>query len=90
MAEIGVDITTYRSKSVREFQDMQFDYVVTVCDNTKEICPLFHRGSAYIHKSFDDPANFQGTELEILKDFRRVRDEIKDWITQNFGEKKAL
>lgn len=88
MSEIGIDISHYRSKSVREFRDMKFDYVVTVCDNAKETCPFFPGGKKYLHRGFIDPAGFEGTEEERLRVFRRVRDEIKEWIEKTFGEEQ--
>lgn len=78
MREVGIDITAHRSKSVEEFTDREFDYVITVCDNAKESCPVFPGRTKRIHWSFDDPAGAQGTEDEKLAVFRRVRDEIRD------------
>ncbi|MGC8972143.1 MAG: arsenate reductase ArsC [bacterium] len=86
MEELGIDISRQRSKSIEEFRGMIFDYVVTVCDSAKERCPFFP-GKKVIHKSFEDPAEFIGNEEEKLNVFRRVRDEIKDWIIENFGKK---
>jgi len=83
MAEIGIDISKQRSKSINEFWDQNFDYVVTVCDNAKENCPFFP-GEKIMHKSFEDPAEFGGSEEEIMKKVRQVRDEIKEWIRKTF------
>lgn len=77
MEEIGIDITGHRSKSVEEFAGRDFDYVITVCDNAKESCPVFPAKTQRIHWSFDDPAEASGTEYEKLAVFRRVRDEIR-------------
>ncbi len=85
MAEIGVDISPHRSKSVEELRGMEFDCIVTVCDRARESCPFFPGARRYIHRSFDDPASFRGTEEEILREFRRVRDEIREWIVETFG-----
>ncbi len=85
MAEIGVDVSTHRSKSIEEFRGKNFDYVVTVCDHAKEACPFFP-GEKILHKSFEDPSAFKGTEDEILEEVRRVRDEIKDWIEKIFAK----
>jgi len=79
MAEVGIDISTHRSKSIEEFRGENFDYVVTVCDLAKEACPFFP-GERILHKDFEDPSEFKGTEDEILEKVRDVRDEIKDWI----------
>jgi arsenate reductase len=70
MAEIGIDISTYRSKSVDEFVGQDLDYVITVCSNAKEACPVFPGASRRLHWPFDDPAP------EGLAAFRRVRDQI--------------
>lgn len=78
MSEIGIDITNHRSKSVDEFLGQEFDYVVTVCDNANERCPVFPGKTQRLHWSFDDPAAATGEEEVILDTFRRVRDEIRD------------
>jgi arsenate reductase len=78
MEEIGIDISNHHSKSVDEFLRQEFDYVITVCDNAKESCPVFPGNTERIHWSFDDPAEAQGDEDEILAVFRRVRDEIRE------------
>lgn len=83
MKELGIDISDNRSKSIEEFRDVTFDYVVTVCDNAKESCPFFP-GKKILHKSFEDPAKFNGEIEEILSKFKKVRDEIKQWIIKNF------
>ena len=77
MHEIGIDISNHRSKSVDEFGGQDFDYVITVCDNANERCPIFSGGTKRIHWSFDDPAAVEGDEDTKLKVFRRVRDEIR-------------
>ncbi len=77
MREIGMDISAQRSKSVDEFIGQQFDYVITVCDNANERCPVFPGDTKRIHWSFDDPAAIEGDEATQLKVFRRVRDEIQ-------------
>jgi arsenate reductase len=78
MAEIGSDISGHRSKSLEEFRDTAFDYVITVCDNAAETCPVFPGPATRIHWSFDDPAAAEGSEEEVLAEFRRVRDEIEE------------
>ncbi len=78
MAEIGIDLNGNYPKKVEQFLSQPFDYVVTVCDNAKETCPVFIGNvKNRIHIGFDDPAEATGTEEEILSVFRRVRDEIK-------------
>lgn len=84
MSEIDIDISYHRSKSVDEFLEKEFDYVVTVCDDAKETCPFFPGGKKYLHKSFEDPASFYGSEEEKLNKFREVRDKIKNWIEKQF------
>jgi len=77
MRELGIDITGQRSKSFEEFAGQDFDYVVTVCDNAREQCPVFPAATRRIHWSFDDPAAAEGDEAARLSVFRRVRDEIR-------------
>ena len=77
MREIGIDITKHRSKSVDEFAGQEFDYVITVCDNANEHCPIFPGNTQRIHWSFDDPAAAEGDDDRKLAVFRRVRDEIR-------------
>jgi arsenate reductase len=84
MAEIGVDISGNRSKSIEEFRGKNFNYVVTVCDGAREACPFFP-GEKVIHQSFEDPSQFKGSDEEILKQVRKVRDEIRKWIRKTFG-----
>ena len=78
MREVGIDISGYRSKSVDEFVAQEFDYVITVCDNANEKCPIFPGRTERIHWSFEDPAAVQGDAEARLAVFRRVRDEIRD------------
>jgi arsenate reductase len=77
MREIGICISGQRSKSVEEFAGQEFDYVITVCDNAREQCPIYPAETERIHWSFDDPAAAKGGEAERLAVFRRVRDEIR-------------
>jgi arsenate reductase (thioredoxin) len=76
MAEIGIDISGHRSKCLDEFIGEPFDYVITVCDNAAENCPVFPGPAKRIHWSFDDPAEVQGDEADVQATFDRVRDEI--------------
>jgi len=85
MAEMGIDISKNRAKSVNEFTGMSLDYVITVCDNARQACPFFAGGKKQIHQSFEDPSGLSGTDEEILSGFRRIRDEIKYWIERTFG-----
>ena len=88
MSEIGIDISGHRSKSVEEFAGQQFDYVITVCDNAKESCPFFPGGTTRLHRSFEDPAAApEGQEIET---FRRIRDEMRDWLRQFQSQSKPL
>ncbi|MGO9138265.1 MAG: arsenate reductase ArsC [Syntrophales bacterium] len=84
MGEIGIDMGAHRSNSIQEFLGQQFDYVVTVCDKAKEACPYFPGGKKILHRSFADPSALIGTEEEIVAGFRRIRDEIKSWIENEF------
>ena len=78
MRQIGIDISGHRSKSVDEFVDHEFDFVITVCDNANENCPIFPGKARRIHWSFTDPAAVDGTDEERLAAFRDVRDQIKE------------
>ncbi len=80
MNEVGIDISNHRSKSVNEFAGQQFDYVITVCDNAKESCPIFAGSGERLHHSFEDPAN--APDGEKLQTFRRVRDQIRHWLVE--------
>jgi arsenate reductase len=83
MAEAGVDISRYRSKHVDEIKDVPFDWVITVCDNANESCPIFPGKVKRFHICFDDPprlAKGAKTEEEALSHYRRVRDEIRRFI----------
>lgn len=84
MEELGIDISKNKSKSVDCFKDSSIDFVVTVCDSAKESCPTFTGAKHIIHKSFRDPSQFRGTNEEILSGFRKVRDEIQEWIKDEF------
>jgi arsenate reductase (thioredoxin) len=86
MAEIGIDISGHRSKSIAEFEGRRFDYVVMVCDEKQDACPFFPGGETYLHHAFDDPASCTGTEEEILACFRKSRNEIRTWIEKTFIE----
>jgi len=76
MREIGIDISNHRSKSVDEYLGLGFDYVITVCDNANEQCPIFPGATKRIHWSFEDPAAAVGDDIARLAVFRRVRNEI--------------
>jgi len=83
MAEAGVDISGGRSKHMDEFKNMEFDFVITVCDEADEACPFFPGKTVRIHKSFADPPKLAGsarTEEETLGHYRRVRDEIRMFV----------
>lgn len=77
MAELGIDISRQRSKSMAEFQDDQFDLAVTLCDQAQRECPMFLAADRLLHMGFPDPAKATGTEEEIMGEFRKVRDEIR-------------
>jgi arsenate reductase len=76
MSELEIDISAYRSKSVDEFRDIEFDLVVTVCDDAAENCPVWLGSGRVIHLGFPDPAKAEGNEIEQLAVFQRVRDDI--------------
>jgi arsenate reductase len=83
MAEVGIDISGYKSKSVLDLPDMEFDYVVTLCDDAQQTCPFFPAKTAIIHHGFEDPptlAEDARNEGEAMVHYRRVRDEIRAYI----------
>jgi arsenate reductase len=80
MKELGIDISGRRSKHVDTIVDQRFDYVLTVCDNAKESCPLFPGTAKQIHHAFEDPAAVQGSEQERLASFRKVRDQLHQFL----------
>ncbi|TFH54741.1 MAG: arsenate reductase ArsC [Candidatus Zixiibacteriota bacterium] len=85
MAEAGVDISKQRARHIRDLGRVNFDYVITVCDNARERCPFFAGGVKSLHMGFEDPpflARNAKTEEEALTFYRRVRDEIKDFVQQ--------
>jgi arsenate reductase len=78
MREIGIDISGNRSKSVDEFAGRSFDFVVTVCDNARDNCPVFPGAAQRVHWSLEDPAAVQGSEEERLAAFRRIRNQLQE------------
>ena len=86
MKEKNIDLSHHTSKSIDQFREMAFDYVITVCDNAQETCPVFPNGKKFLHKGFEDPTQETGDEEDKRALFRRVRDEIEIWIVQTFGE----
>jgi arsenate reductase len=86
MSEIDIDISTNRLKNIHEFNEIEFDYVITVCDNVKERCPVFPGGGKHTHMGFTDPSHGKGSDDQKLMVFRMVRDEIRDWILKYFSE----
>ncbi len=78
LAELGIDISGHRSKSVDEFSGQSFEYIITVCDNARESCPVFPGGGVRLHHAFEDPATFPPEQQPEA--FARVRDEIRDWL----------
>lgn len=80
MREIGIDLSGHRSKHVDEFTGQQFDYVLTVCDHAHEVCPVFPAATKVIHHSFVDPGNYNGAEQDRLARFRKIRDQIREYL----------
>ena len=87
MQEDGIDISNHTSNNIDEYYDIDFDFVITVCDNAKERCPFFPTKAKKFHYNFPDPAKASGTDEEIAEEFRKVRQQIKayckDFITEN-------
>ena len=80
MAEAGVDISMHQSQHIDEFSGIDFDYVVTLCDNAFESCPVFSGKARIVHKPFDDPYFASGSEEQIMATFRKVRDDIRTFV----------
>ena len=89
MKEDGIDISGHTSNNILEYTGVEFDYVITVCDNAKERCPFFPSNAQKFHYNFPDPAKATGTEAEIEKAFNEVRDMIKvyciNFVKDNLG-----
>lgn len=79
LKEDGIDISHYTSNHINEYKNINFDYVLTVCDHAKEICPYFPSGAVQLHNNFPDPSKNSGSEEEIMHEFARVRDLIKNY-----------
>jgi arsenate reductase len=87
MQEDGIDISKHTSNNIEEYKDVNFDLIITVCDNARERCPYFPSNAKKFHHNFPDPAKASGTEEEIMAEFRRVRNLIREYcakfITEN-------
>ena len=79
MKEDGIDISLHTSNNIEEYRNIDFDFVITVCDNAKERCPFFPSNAKKFHYNFPDPAKATGTDQEIRQQFRNVRQMIKDY-----------
>ena len=86
MKDDGIDISSHTSNNILEYQGIDFDFVITVCDNAKERCPYFPNKAIKFHYNFPDPAKAIGTDEEVKKEFERVRDLIKNY-SQEFMSK---
>lgn len=79
MQEDGIDISGHTSNNILEYMDVKFDFVITVCDHAKEVCPYFPTNAIMLHHNFEDPSKVKGTEEAIAASFRKVRNEIKEY-----------
>lgn len=86
MQEVGIDLSGGRSRHMNEFLGQPFDTVITVCDPARDACPVFPGRAERIHHTFEDPAEATGSEDKKLIVFRRVRDEIRAWLEETFGD----
>jgi arsenate reductase len=82
LTELGIDISHHYSKTITTFDGQQFDHVITLCGSANEQCPLFFGGVTRVHIGFDDPSRLSGSDDEVLPEFRRVRDEIREKLTE--------
>ena len=87
MKEDGIDISSHTSNNITEYKDIDFDYVITVCDNAKERCPFFPSNAEKFHHNFPDPAKTTGSEAEIMEHFRQVRNMIRSWCREFIDER---
>lgn len=85
LEELGIDTSRQYSKTMDEFAGQGFDHVITLCGDANEKCPLFFGGVHRVHRGFEDPSRLKGNDEDVLSGFRRVRDEIKNWIIDYFG-----
>jgi arsenate reductase len=90
MAEVGIDLSGHRSKSVAEFEGESFDLVVTVCDSARDACPLFPGATRQIHLGFSDPVRVPSPGSDGLDEFRRVRDEIRERLVPRVAEELGI
>jgi arsenate reductase len=90
MKEIGIDISKHQSKNLTVFDGQNFDYVITLCGSANETCPLYIGGTKKMHIGFDDPTKSRGTKEDILREFRRVRTEIKEKLNAFFRSEKII
>ena len=84
LTEQGIDVSKLHSKHVNEYFNMSFDCVITLCDNVKETCPFIPGAKNYLHKGFEDPSKFTGTEDEMIEKVRKLRNEIQAWLKKMF------
>lgn len=86
MKEDGIDISGHTSNDISEYRDIDFDFVITVCDNAKERCPFISTEAQIFHYNFRDPGKAEGTEAVIMDEFRKVRDDIKQYCKKFVGQ----
>ena len=82
MAEVGIDISNHTSKHLDDLNGIDFDYVITLCDNAAKNCPVFPGKATVIHKPFKDPYFASGTEEQVMAQFAKVRDQIKEFVAK--------
>jgi|SRR5690554_3619205 len=86
MMEVGIDISKHTSNNIDEYRNVDFDFVITVCDHAKERCPYFPAKAKKFHHNFPDPAKASGTEQEIKEQFRKVRQQIEEYCRRFVAE----
>jgi arsenate reductase len=89
MGEVSIDISRQRSKSIDEFADEKFDFVITLCDHAAESCPVFFGGTRRMHMGFPDPSGVKGTEEEKVSFFRKLRDQIREEVVDFLSKQGA-
>jgi arsenate reductase len=90
MQDIGIDITKQKSKHIDDLPVKEFDYTITLCDHAAQNCPVFSGKGQRVHHGFSDPAAVQGNDHEVLEAFRKVRDELKQFIISFESDKGTI
>ena len=86
MKEIGIDISTHRPRALKDLKGERFDFAVTLCKDTEEVCPFYPEADQYLHHSVNDPPGIDGSEEERLQAYRQIREDIKEFVLRTFSD----